>query len=211
MDIRTKLVFALVAVTLGSMLAFGAFMYMSADRMISNATADQLEGLAESNADALESIVDGWKERVQLIASRTQLRVSLEDYNRTGDPGDAAQISRILEDAAGSTRSVVALAVYDVRGRLVARAGAPSEFNLDELPPRSTTAPEGEVFFLGVSVTDEGGPRVSYTTPLIRADRRVHRFGDDSIHAREGADVQNAVHPLAVQEDGLPHRQDHLP
>ena len=173
MDIRTKLVFALVAVTLGSMLAFGAFMYMSADRMISQATADQLEGLAESNADALESIVDGWKERVQLIASRTQLRISLQDFNRTGDPGDAALISRILEDAAGSTRSVVALAVYDERGRFVARAGAPSEFSLDELPPRSTAAPEGEVLFLDVSVTEEGGPRVSYTTPLARDDQRV--------------------------------------
>jgi PAS domain S-box-containing protein len=118
--------------------------------------------------------VDGWKERVQLIASRTQLRISLEDYNRTGDPGDAARIGRILEDAVGSTRSVVALAVYDVRGRLVARAGAPSEFSLDEqLPPRSTAAPEGEVLFLDVSVTEEGAPRVSYTTPLTRDDRRV--------------------------------------
>lgn len=173
MDIRTKLVFALVAVTLGSMLAFGAFMYMSADRMISDATADQLEGLAESNADALESILDGWEERVQLIASRTQLRISLDDFNRRGDPADAARISRILEDAAGSTRSVVALAAYDTRGRLVARAGSAVEFSQDELPPRSTAAPEGEVLFLGVSATDEGAPRVSYSTPLTRDGQRV--------------------------------------
>ena len=74
MDIRTKLVFALVAVTLGSMLAFGAFMYMTADRMIAEGTTEQLEGLAESSADALSSIEFGWRERVQLMNSLAALR-----------------------------------------------------------------------------------------------------------------------------------------
>ena len=75
-DIRTKLVFALVAVTLGSLAAFGMVMDDIADTMISEAAQDQLEGLAASGEDALESIVDGWQERVQLIASRTQLRAN---------------------------------------------------------------------------------------------------------------------------------------
>ncbi|MGB5675456.1 MAG: hypothetical protein WBO43_13000, partial [Gemmatimonadota bacterium] len=79
MDIRTKLVFALVAVTLGSMLAFGAFMYRTAGEMIDDAAAEQLEGLAESSTDAVENIVNGWEERVQLVASRTQLRINLRE------------------------------------------------------------------------------------------------------------------------------------
>jgi len=172
-DIRTKLVFALVAVTLGSMFAFGAFMYMSANRMISNATADQLESLAESDADAIESIIYGWEERVQLIASRTQLRITLGDFNRTRDSSDVDQIRRILEDAAGSSRSVEALAAYDLRGLFVARAGPTAESIPGELPPRSTAAPDGEVLFLGVSFTEEGDPRVSYTAPLAVDGRRV--------------------------------------
>jgi len=61
------------------MLAFGTFMYRTADHMISAGTTEQLEGLAESSADALASIVGGWQERVLLIASRTQLRISLRD------------------------------------------------------------------------------------------------------------------------------------
>jgi len=172
-DIRTKLVFALVAVTLGSMFAFGAFMYMSANRMISNATADQLESLAESDADAIESIIYGWEERVQLIASRTQLRITLGDFNRTRDSSDVDQIRRILEDAAGSSRSVEALAAYDLRGLFVARAGPTAESIPGELPPRSTAASDGEVLFLGVSFTEEGDPRVSYTAPLAVDGRRV--------------------------------------
>jgi PAS domain S-box-containing protein len=172
-DIRTKLIFALVAVTLGSMLAFGAFMYMSANRMISAATADQLESLAESNEDAIESTLDGWKERVQLIASRTQLRLDLGEYNRTRDPETTASIQRILDDAAQATRSVEALAAYDVSGQIVARAGVAAASSLPQLPPRSTAAPDDEVLFLGASFTEDGEPRVSYSAPLRLEDERV--------------------------------------
>ena len=65
-DIRTKLVFALVAVTLGSLTAFGLVMYGIADGMISRSTQEQLEGLAASGEDALESIVDGWQGKPEM-------------------------------------------------------------------------------------------------------------------------------------------------
>jgi PAS domain S-box-containing protein len=170
---RTKLVFALVAVTLGSMLAFGAFMYMSANRMISAATADQLESLAESSEDAIESTIDGWKERVQLIASRTQLRRDLAEFNRTRDPETTASIQRILDDAAKATRSVEALAAYDTSGRLVARAGIAAESSLAQLAPRSTAAPDDEILFLGASFAEDGEPQVAYSAPLTLEDQRV--------------------------------------
>ena len=173
MDIRTKLVFALVAVTLGSMLAFGAFMYRTADRMIDRATAEQLEGLAESNADALESIVDGWQERVQLVASRTQLRLSLREFNASSDPQARSRIQRILDDAAGSVRTVAALATYARDGRLVAQSGDAADSILAELYPKSRAESTERVRFLGVSFTPEGYPRVAYGTRLVLDGERV--------------------------------------
>ncbi len=136
MDIRTKLVFALVAVTLGSLAAFGMVMDDIADTMISEAAQDQLEGLAASGEDALESIVEGWQERVQLIASRTQLRVSLRDYNISGDSGDVMRIGRILGDAATSVKSVAALAVFDTDQQLVVQIGLRADSTLEELSGR---------------------------------------------------------------------------
>ncbi len=167
MDIRTKLVFALVAVSLGSMLALGAFLYMTADRMIGETTRAQLEGLAESRAEALESIIEGWGERVQLIASRTQLRMSLRDHNRSADPEAKARISRILADASASVRSVAALAVYDRDGRLVATHGPPADSLLAEMSPRSPTGGADGVILLGVTLAPDGLPHVGYSTPLI--------------------------------------------
>jgi hypothetical protein len=150
-DIRTKLVFALVAVTLGSMLAFGTVLYWIADDMIGEAAEEQLEGLAASGEDALESIMYGWKERVQLIASRTQLRVSLREYNDSGESGTAIRIGRILGDAATSVRSVAALAVFDSRGQLVVQIGLGSDSALADVSPESFPEEPGEVRFLGAS------------------------------------------------------------
>ncbi len=172
-DIRTKLVFALVAVTLGSMLAFGAFMYRTANQMIAAGTTEQLEGLAESSADALGSIVDGWRERVLLVASRTQLRISLSDYRVSGNPEDLAAIRRILSDATSSVSSIAALVVFDDRGRPIARTGLSPDAIDEVLAPRFSPDPPGDVLFLGATVTDEGYPRVAYTTSLHLDDERV--------------------------------------
>ena len=155
---RTKLVFALAAVMLGSMLALGAVTYRAANRMTSEGTTEQLEGLVESSSDALESIVNGWEERVLLIASRTQLRISLRAYRQLARPEELGRIQRIIDDAAESVSSVEALAVYDDRGRPVARAGLPAEAVAKALAPRFSPGPQDEVLFLGAVVSEDGRP-----------------------------------------------------
>jgi PAS domain S-box-containing protein len=172
-DIRTKLVFALVAVTLGSMLAFGAFMYRSANRMITRGTAEQLEGLAESSADALQSIIQGWEERVLLVASRTQLRVSLRERYGAGVPEASVSIQRILDDAEASVHTIAALAVYDPSGLLVTQTVSGGDSVLAQLPARSTAGSDGEMSYLGLSFAEDGTPRLAYSTPLALDGRRI--------------------------------------
>jgi len=172
-DIRTKLVFALVAVTLGSMLAFGAFMYRTAGDMMDDAAAQQLEGLAESSAYALENIVDGWRERVQLVASRTQLRINLREFNASSDPDTRTSIKRILDDATGSVQTIAALAAYGRGGRLVAQSGSNADSILAALYPMSRAESTERVRFLGVSFTPDGHPRVAYATRLTLDGERV--------------------------------------
>lgn len=173
MDIRTKLVFALVAVALASMLSFGALMYHSADRRLRESTEDQLAGLAESRKDALEDIVAGWRERVQLIASRTQLRLSLREHNLSEDPDAPLRIHRILSDAIGSVRSVRSLAVYDTEGRLVAQVGLGPDTTLVVLAPHGLPDSAGDVRLQGVSFGRDERPRVAFVTGLVLDGERL--------------------------------------
>jgi PAS domain S-box-containing protein len=122
-DLRTKLVFALVAVSLLSMLALGALAYTAASELLMRKSLRQLDALAETKKEDLENVVEGWDDRVSLIASRTQLRLSLSEYNETHDPERREGIRRILADARASSGALQSLAVYDVHGHLVASAG----------------------------------------------------------------------------------------
>lgn len=175
MDIRTKLVFALVAVALGSMLALGVVMILGAGDALRDSRLQQLDGLAESKREALELVMAGWDDRVRLIASRTQLRLSLREHVRTGNAEAPVRIRRILADALGAVAGVESLAVDDLEGRRIAavsRERAP--------PPPRADAPEGpavgehpeDISYEGVYFAGDG-VSVAFRTDLVLDGQRL--------------------------------------
>lgn len=183
MDIRTKLVFAMVAVALGSMLALGAVMYVSAGNALRERRLEQLDGIAESMKDGLEEVASGWRDRVSLVASRTQLRESLRDHNETGNSDSSARIRRILADAVSAVGMLESLAVYDASGELVASAGWVRQPG----PPEwlaSGPAPMPATVYEGVLISPDDSLRVGYRAPLV-LEGEVQGF----LHARLKADA----------------------
>lgn len=166
MDIRTKLVFALVAVALGGMLALGAVAYTTVDQILKENSLRHLEALAESKKQDLETVLQGWRDRVSLIASRTQLRLSLNDFNRTGSPEERERIQRILRDANRAARTVGRLTVYDVAGHAVGSTGVGQPEEQLDLDPSRLLAGE-EPAYEGVSYDEEAGLQVSYVAALL--------------------------------------------
>lgn len=148
MDLRTKLVFALVAASLLGMAALGAFAYTTADELLTERTLRQLNSLAEAKEQDLQNVVEGWKDRVTLITSRTQLRISLRALGEDGSPEERERISRILADARGASATVRAVTVYDTAGRVVARAGPSLP---EDVPPvRGPRPPPDSAAFVGL-------------------------------------------------------------
>lgn len=165
-DLRTKLVFALVAVALGSMLAFGWLAFGSARASLRASALEQLEAVAESKRESIERVLLGWRERVQLVSSRTQLRASLRELTASGNPAARQNVALILEDALASTNTIESLAVVDTGGALVAAVGgwtsAPEE--AEDLVSRSRgTDTRG---YRGLSRTLAGRFRALYAEPL---------------------------------------------
>lgn len=123
MDLRTKLVFGLVAVSLASMLALGTLAYRNAEALIEQRSAVSLSSIAEAKAEQVESVAEGWEEAVGLLASRTQLRRSLAAWNEGRSPREQERIAGILSDARSSSRLVEGVAVFDFQGERVASSG----------------------------------------------------------------------------------------
>jgi len=119
-DIRTRLVFALVAVSLGSMFVLGAVVVPRVDGYIRDGTLQQLDELAEAKRETLRWIIAGWRDGADLVASRTQLRASLEEHERRGGSAPIDRMRTILNDAISASRSLTLLEVFDVEGNPVA-------------------------------------------------------------------------------------------
>ncbi len=173
MDIRTKLIFALVAVALTSMIAMGVVVSSEVDGFLRQSRLDRLDELAESRRQALLWIVEGWRDRADLIASRTQLRASLDEHGRTGDAAAAARIRTILDDAIEASRSARLVRVHDRSGALVAAVTRGGD---DPLPSRALSAspiPPGDTRYVGVEFDGSGAPQVTFTAPLEWNDSLV--------------------------------------
>lgn len=127
MDIRTKLVFALVAVAVGSMAVLGAFAYRTARDSLRDSSRQRLEAVAVSRLDDLGNVTRAWHDRAHLISTRTQLRLSLRAYRRDHDPAERQRIARIIGDALRSVPSIRRITVFDADGHVVASAASVPE------------------------------------------------------------------------------------
>jgi PAS domain S-box-containing protein len=155
------------------MLALGALAYTTASGLLTTRTERQLSSLAETKKEDLDKVILGWQDRVSLIASRTQLRLILRDYNETRSIEQRDRIHRILTDARLSSRAVHSLTVYDVDGRLVSSAAPGSDSSLAELEPWRLPATEDTIAFHEISFTEEDEPQVSFDASLNLDGQRI--------------------------------------
>jgi PAS domain S-box-containing protein len=172
-DIRTKLIFALVAVSLGSMFVLGLVVSPRVEGYITGGTLQRLDELAEARAQALHWIAEGWREGTDLVASRTELRRSLEQYGRTGDEAARGRIRTILGDALSASRRGTLLAVYGSDGEQVASVQRGTAFPVLPGPDRLGRTGSGDAAYLGAVAPDGGPPQVTYLAPMSWDGRPV--------------------------------------
>jgi PAS domain S-box-containing protein len=144
-DIRTKLIFTLVAVSLGSMLILGAMTYSKARTLLTEGALDQLAALADTKQELVEELISDWRDRAGVAASAAQ--------------GSTAAVRTRLAAALASEETFESLAVYDAQGRLVATA---ARDGVAWAPPETLPAtPNGaaEPTIVGTLLSD-GGPHI---------------------------------------------------
>lgn len=198
MDIRTKLVFVLVAVALGSMFALGWVMYTTAEVTFRGNRLEQLDGLAEAKMEGLEQIFRGWIDRANLVTTRTQLRITLQEHNRNGNPESTARIGRILSEAVRAVDVIEALAVYDSNRQLVAAAGR--EISPASREEASFVYPVAEdLFYQGVTPVGRDGLRVGFVGSM-REDGEF--IGDVHIRLNGQAILELADRNLGLGQTG---------
>ena len=171
MDIRTRLIFALVAISLVSMAAVGTFAYGAVQDLLRENQLRKLEAVAASKEKDLQRVLVAWRDRVNLVTSRTQLRILLAALEEGDRPGYRERLERILDDARTSVTSLHGIQLFSREGRPVAHTG--------ELPEADAPSREALAALDGVRIHRDAGEGsvgellVSYLAPMDLVDRRI--------------------------------------
>jgi HAMP domain-containing protein len=165
MDLRTKFVFALVAVALASMMTLGAFTYEAVRDLLHRMAIRQLEAVAESKKQDLERVTIAWRDRVQLIASGTRLRERLVGMGREVQPGEREELRLLLDDALRSLRALRGITAYSAAGFPLASAGLAPDAE-DRLHPSTFYGADSPVVFQNVFHDPAGDLVVAFIAPV---------------------------------------------
>lgn len=119
--LRTRLALALTLVALLPLLTLYWTMH---ERITSNATTTvraTLDLIANAQQRRVNTELRRLQDLTKLVASRTQLRLSLRTYGQDGNPRHLALMTRILEDVVDSMPQVRGVWVRDLQGSTLVR------------------------------------------------------------------------------------------
>lgn len=119
MSIRSRIGWSFTALAVALLLALGAVSYESSRSTVTEQVVRHLSSVAAIQESRIESLIERNLERLALVSSRTQLRISLRDRREGGDDVDVGRMRRILTDALGSVRGFARLSVVDPDGGVI--------------------------------------------------------------------------------------------
>lgn len=168
MDIRTKLILALVSVSLASMAILGLFAFQTSASLLQEISVRQLDALAESKKNDLLKVYGSWKTQVRLIGSRTQLRIGLRDYQRKPQVDILSRMDRIMNDALSAADNVARVTLFGTTGDRIVSVGT------SDIPYKDKVLDlENEVTYTGSFCLGEDEVQVRFHYPLHLEDKLV--------------------------------------
>jgi PAS domain S-box-containing protein len=151
MKINTKLLLAFLLIALIPLATISTLSYFNAKETVTRQVLSHLESVAAIQRTRVESIVEQNLERLSLVSSRTQLRLSLDNFVGNPNPDDQDKINKILLDARSSVSSFQDISVLTLDGKVVASTDAArigSIHSEDEVFIRGQRGNTADTFFL---------------------------------------------------------------
>ena len=136
-----------------------------AERTLRVQTAQELTAIAELESRQYERFVEQNFERLALIASRTQLRISLSQWLVDGDAKHLKRMRRILDDAGNSIDGVSSIHVHDPNGQFVLGYGDGQAAH--KMPLSLVRAEEHRPKLIGYLQSGDGESLIVTSAPLL--------------------------------------------
>lgn len=119
MRIRSKLILTYVGLAMVALIAISSINYFYTKQAISEHVHNHLESVASIQKNRLEGIINQNLERLRLVSSRTQLRISFSRYRVDQNSNDKTKLVDILNDALASISDFKVISIVDTDGKIV--------------------------------------------------------------------------------------------
>jgi signal transduction histidine kinase len=120
MRIGSRLIILFLVISIVPVTVFGVATAINTEREITRNVLRGLDALATIQESRVQGVLDQNLERLVTFTSRLQLKISIDDYNRTGNPESQELANRILQSALPATESFKRIHVLDLGGTIVA-------------------------------------------------------------------------------------------
>ena len=124
-----------------------------------------LESVASLQERRVEGILAQNLERLELVSSRIELRLSLSKLNQADEDEDRSRIRRVIGDAAESIDQIRKITIFDAAGKFVASSTAGDESVLEH------TAESNRIERIGVD--ESGGLTMNLVGPLMLEGEQI--------------------------------------
>lgn len=119
MKIKTKILLALLLSSLSIFVAFSFVAYKYDQKKYVELTKQQLIAVANIQKHRLEQFQDSKKIMLNMIATRTQLRKSFNQYLKTNNDEDKLMVKKIIVDALGGMNQIIEIKVTNLEGKVL--------------------------------------------------------------------------------------------
>jgi signal transduction histidine kinase len=119
MKIRTKLGLTYLTMSFLALAFISIFLYSYLKNALTKEALSHLESVSSIQKHRIESIIEQNLERIRLVSSRTQLRLSLDAYIQTRRQEDYEKIRLIIKDALASIGDFNVISILDFNGKVL--------------------------------------------------------------------------------------------
>jgi signal transduction histidine kinase len=118
-NIRKKLFFLILAITVPIIVFGGALNYFLLETYITQSTLNELNVIASLQKERINDAIDRNFERLHVITSKIQLSQDLINYNQYPNPGDLNMIKDILDNALRSVSDFETIVILDKNNNII--------------------------------------------------------------------------------------------
>lgn len=151
MSLQSKFFLYFLAFAVLPLLVTGTVVFSITKQRIERDTIEHLALVADLSSKRLNNTLDHYADRAKLVASRTQLRASLEEYGKTRDKKTVATMQKILLDTKNSVDNIDEITIRDISGTVAASTNPSRTVE----HPRSEHPPSAKSFYPDLIFKDE--------------------------------------------------------